>query len=72
MNDKPDHDLLIEISADIKYVRKELSRCNERYDQLRKDIDYHDRWVNRAKGAIYAIIALLGIFGATLLYLLFK
>ena len=72
MNGKEDHDLLIEIGADIKYVRKELSRCNERYNLLRKDIDFHDRLLNKMKGATAATIVFFSVFGTVLLYLLFK
>ena len=72
MNGKEDHDLLIEIGADIKYVRKELSRCNERYTQLRNEIDFHDRLLNKMKGATAATIVFLTVFGGMLLYLLFK
>ena len=67
-----DHDLLIEIRADIKYVRKELVRCNEKYDQLRKDVDFHDRAMNKMKGATAATIVFFSVFGTVLLYLLFK
>jgi len=72
MAEQNDHDLLIEISADTKYVRKELARCNERYDLLRKDIDFHDRLLNKMKGATAATIVFLTVFGGMLLYLLFK
>ena len=72
MNGKEDHDLLIEIRTDTKHVRKELSRCNERHDQLRKDVDFHDRLLNKMKGATAATVVFLTIFGGMLLYLLFK
>ena len=67
-----DHDILIEIRTDIKYVRKELIECNEKYEKLRGEVEYHERWINRAKGHISAIMAFLAIFGGVLLYFMSK
>lgn len=72
MNGTTDHDILIEIRTDIKHVRKELTECNQKYERLRKDIDFHDRLLNKMKGATAATIALLGTFAGVLLYLFFK
>ena len=69
---KSDHDLLIEINADTKHIRKDLTECNEKYNRLRKDVDFHDRLLNKMKGATAATIVFLTIFGGMLLYLLFK
>ena len=67
-----DHDILIEIRSDIKHVRKELIECNQKYERLRHDVDFHDRWINRAKGHISAIVAFLTIFGGMLLYFVLR
>ena len=67
-----DHDILIEIRTDIKHVRTDLTECNQKYEQLRKDTDIHDRLLNKMKGATAATIIFLTIFGGMLLYLLFK
>ena len=67
-----DHDILIEIRTDIKYVRKELTECNKKYERLRGEVSHHDRLLNRMKGATAATIVFLGVFGTVLLYLLFK
>ena len=72
MSDTEDHDLLIEIRTDTKYVRKELTKCNEKHDLLRKDVDFHDRLLNKMKGATAATVAFLTVFSGMLLYLLFK
>ena len=72
MNGSDDHDILIEIRTDIKHVRKDLTECNQKYERLRKDIDFHDRLLNKMKGATAATIVFLTIFGGMLLYLLFK
>ena len=67
-----DHDILIEIRTDIKHVRTELTECNKKYDRLRRDTDFHDRLLNRMKGASAATSVFLALFGGMLLYLLFK
>jgi len=72
MNGSEDHDILIEIRTDIKHVRKDLTECNQKYEQLRKDTDFHARLLNRMKGATAATAVFLTIFGGILLYLLFK
>ena len=70
MTEKTDHDLLIEINRDMKYVRRELTECNKRYTLLRRDVDFHDRLMNKMKGATATTIVFLTIFGGVLLYLI--
>ena len=67
-----DHDILIEVRTDIKHVRKELTECNKKYERLREHVEHHDRWINRAKGHISAIMAFLTIFGGMLLYFVLR
>jgi hypothetical protein len=70
--EKSDHDLLIEINADTKHIRKDLTECNEKYNRLRKDVDFHDRLLNKMKGATVATTVFLTALGAALLYLFFR
>ena len=72
MNGTEDHDILIEIRTDIKHVRKELTECNQKYERLRKDIDFHDRLLNKMKGATAATTVFLTALCAALLYLFFR
>ena len=67
-----DHDILIEIRTDIKHVRKDLTECNQKYERLRKDIDFHDRLLNKMKGATAATIVFFTVFGGMLLYIVLK
>lgn len=70
--DANDHDLLIEIRTDIKQIQKDMSECDQRYNQLRREVNAHDRLLNRMKGATAATIIFVSAFGMGLIYLFVK
>ena len=72
MNGSEDHDILLRIERDVKHLKETILKCNENFERLRHDVDFHDRLLNKMKGATAATIVFVTIFGTVLLYLLFK
>jgi len=67
-----DHDILIRIEQDTKYLKDLVSKLNHRLEAQAQDIAEHDKTLNRLKGAVSASVVFSTIFGGVLLYLVFQ
>jgi len=59
-----DHDVLIELSTDVKWIKKKMNTLCEINQTQTKRIERLENWQNKIMGGLGVLTFLLGILGA--------